>query len=333
MSTLQHEVLQLAQTHLTKVRRSGNDNIIAACPFHRKADGSMEQHPSFSMSLSKGLYFCFSCKAKGNLRTFLRDIGTPPIVVEKAYGTLLEELSKAAVPKAQNATNPDFLKQEGIPEDLLGLLDYCPVELLQAGFNKEVLKYFEVGYDEINTRITYPLRDLYGKLLGISGRALDPDDSPRYKIYTQEDFNRLPGDKIQAQQVSKRNILWNAHHVYPIAYFDKRPYTVIVEGFKACMWLHQAGITNVMAALGSHLSWEQQWILSRIGGTTYLMFDNDEAGIRGMYKSGRYLARFMPVKIVQFDAHQPDDIDPECLNEEALMTNAVDFYQWASGIS
>ncbi len=69
-------VQDLVSKYLTNVRPTGSDgNIVATCPLHRRPDGSPERHPSFTMSLHKGLWQCHSCKERGNLQRLLMLIG------------------------------------------------------------------------------------------------------------------------------------------------------------------------------------------------------------------------------------------------------------------
>ena len=178
------EVYGLARKYLRKVRRSGPYDVMAICPFHRKRDGSEERKPSFAMSLVKGVYFCHSCHAKGNLYTFLRDIGIGRITIETEYRFLLDEAAKN-IPQPPNPLKPGVYEVAPINEAVLGPLDYCPTELLEAGFSMQTLHHFEVGYDRWHLRMTFPLRDIKGALVGISGRAIK-DMEPRYKIYTTE---------------------------------------------------------------------------------------------------------------------------------------------------
>ena len=58
-------ILELARTRLQKVKKSGPENIMAICPFHRKSDGSEEHNGSFSMNKYNGLWYCHSCRCIG----------------------------------------------------------------------------------------------------------------------------------------------------------------------------------------------------------------------------------------------------------------------------
>jgi DNA primase len=324
------EVLKVAHNYLSKVKRSGPENVMAICPFHTGGGmGGMEQHPSFAMSLTKGLYFCHACGEKGNLLSFLRALGINRTEIEFRYRFIIDEAAKNLPPKP-DPLNPGVIDLNPIPEAVLGLLDYCPNDLVQNGFLETTLQRFDVGFDMQHMRVTFPFRDLKGNLMGISGRAVNDDAWPRYKVYTTE---YKIWDLPERPVIDKRAVLYNAQTVYPMVYFAPPGVEVVlVEGFKACMWIWQAGIKNVVALLGTYLSWEQQWILERMGGTVYLFLDNDEYGILGTRKAGEKLSKSLHVRVMQYpkrlvnEESQPDDCTPaEILQSKET---AMDYFQW-----
>lgn len=324
------EVYDLARRYLRKVRRSGPSDIMAICPFHRKADGSEERKPSFAMSLTKGVYFCHACHSRGNLYTFLRDLGIGRTVIETEYRFLIDE-ARNNLPPAPNPTKPPVYEIEPINEAVLGLLDYCPTELLDAGFSMQTLHHFEVGYDRWHLRMTFPLRDLKGQLVGISGRATEGME-PRYKIYTTEyETWELPA----VAEPDRRALLYHADKVFPSVYFTspKGQVVVVVEGFKACMWVWQAGIRNVVALMGTYLSWEHKWILEHLGAPVYLFLDNNSPGRSGTIQAADELSGSLPVyvvnypeRLVDYEEAQPDD----CTQEEVAegLNNAPAYLSW-----
>jgi DNA primase len=319
---LNTEIFALIEKHLTKVKQSGPENIMAVCPFHRRPDGSEEQTPSFTMSVTRGLYHCFSCHESGGLAKFLREMGVSRSRIDRDYKHLLEELEKYRSPPA----NPFRITPIAapLPLGLLGLFDYCPVDLLEDGFDEGLLAKLDIGFDKLHKRITYPLRDKQGQLVGISGRTTTLDNWPRYKLYDEE--YRAWG--LPARKTNKRSLVWNLHNVYPTVYFNHREVLVIVEGFKACMRLLQAGIRNTVALLGSYMSREQLWLIESLGAATILvMFDNDDAGWGGRIDVGRALARgHADVRIVEYETHQPSDLTTEEVHE--AIETAVDYRLW-----
>lgn len=327
---LTEEVRAIADTYLSKVKRSGPNDIMAVCPFHRKLDGSFESRPSFAMSLLTGLYFCHSCQEKGNLYTFLREVGVPRDQIENGYRVLIDQASRN-LPKPTDPTKPNVVSLSPIPAGLLGLLDFCPTALVEDGFEIDTLRRFEVGFDDVHKRITFPLRDLSGQLVGISGRDIY-NRWPKYKIYDEEYVvwglpPRIGWDK--------RTVLWNAHRVYPAAFLSNEPVEiVVVEGFKACMWAYQSGLHDTVALLGTYLSQEQQWILERMGATIYLFGDNNIPGWRGTVKTGMKLQRCLRVKVMEYPERLTDEEDaqPDSLTVEEMheaKRAALDFPIWS----
>lgn len=319
------EILNVANEHLRRVKKSGNEDIMALCPFHRKADGTDEKNPSFSMNIYSGLWYCHSCHARGNLFTFLRDVGLPRAEIEFRYKGILEEAAKYLPPKPDPLDPQAPVNAEPLPESFLGLFDYCPQLLLDEGYPEELLRKFDIGFDQVHQRITFPLRDRDGNLVGLSGRTV-LNASPRYKVYDWEykDFG-LPERKTE-----KRRLLWNGHNVLTALAFETDPsarFVVVNEGFKAVLRVAQADILNVTGILGSYLSSEQQWALERLECPIILMLDNNDAGIRGQIDAGCRLTKCVPhVFVAQYDANQPSDLTPALVHE--AISGAVPFHTW-----
>ena len=326
---ISNEIYSIAQTYLRKVRPSGPENVMAICPFHVKADGSPEQHPSFAMSLVNGLWFCHACQEKGNLYTFLTGVGLTREQIDLHHSLTIEGARKN-LPEAFDPAQPKVYTDSPIPESLLGVFDYCPLELLRDGFTEQTLQRFEVGFDMTHYRVTYPIRDLTGKLMAISGRTV-VNSWPKYKIYDKE----FPCWGIPAREMwDKKGALWNAHRVYPELFFQSQPETlVVVEGFKACMWVWQAGIKNVVALLGTYLSNEQRWIIERMGAPVYLFLDNNWPGIKGTRKCAEQLKNSTRLLVIEYpdrlrddEEAQPDNLTPEEIWEQK--SKAVNYFDW-----
>lgn len=333
---IEEEVFNIASRYLRKIRRGANAEISAACPFHRKVDGSEEKHASFTMNLSKGVYYCHTCHERGNMRTFLKNMGIGHAVLHAQYAPLIEALSRNQAVNFNPVQAKGIITESPLPESMLGLFDKCPLPMVDPEFrladddpvfDEVLLQKYDIGFDETHGRITFPLRDLFGNLMGISGRACDPAAWPRYKVYDEE---YRAWDMPARSQTKKSSILWNAHNVYPHVYKgSSKERVVIVEGFKACLWLLQAGIQNVIALAGSSLSDYHIWILERMGAQVLLMFDNDFAGQSGLMKAAPILARSLDVFIVNYEGRQPTNMT---LDEVRLSVdkNCEDYYLWVS---
>lgn len=317
---LHNEVRSVVDRYLSNVRSSGPTNVLATCPFHRHKDGSPERTPSFAMSLETGLFLCHSCKEKGNLRQFLLAVGVSRTTVDKQYGLLIDELTKLAPPKRIITQLPQNT-YEPLPESLLGLFDYLPLDLINKGFTESTLRAFDVGFDKANNRITFPLRDLRGRLVGISGRSV-VDSYNRFKIYDVE-YTQWG---LPIRKTSLFGLLWNVDRLYTELYFGTNQSIVVVEGYKACMWVHQKGIRNVVALCGSHLNEGQQWVLEHLGVPVYLMLDNDRAGRDGTKSAAKALGRSLPTYIVRYDGAQPDVLSEEEINK--AVSSAQESHLW-----
>lgn len=321
-------IREIADSYLRRVKPSGNENVMAICPFHSKADGTEERHPSFAMNIYSGLWYCHSCHSRGNLYTFLRDIGMPRSEIQLRYQGLIDEAEKYAPPRPEPMDPIDPTEgQEPLDESFLGLFDLCPNLLLEEGYDQELLRRFDVGFDVKHNRITFPLRDKAGKLIGISGRSVLPNAKPRYKVYDWEykDFN------LPERRTDKRAILWNVHNIYTQFHFETDPgqrFVVVNEGFKAVMRVAQAGIPQVVGLLGSYMSNEQQWMLERLGCPILLMLDNNQAGQLGQRDAAKRLVKTCPrVYIVEYDADQPSDLDPSLI--PGALLRAQPYATWA----
>jgi DNA primase len=315
------EVYKIAQKYLHKVKKSGPDNIMALCPFHGN-----KNTPSFTMSLSKGLYYCFSCHERGNLMMFLRNVGVNRLMMETQYKYVLEDLSKHYQQEQKKRSRPLSLpptQNEILPEWLLGHFDMCPTALIEEDyFDEQMLADLDIGFDPKHMRITYPLRNIEGHLVGISGRTV-VDDSPKYKVYDWEfrDF------ELEVHKTYKSHLLWNGDRIYPQAFFSTDKFSIIVvEGFKACMRWLQAGVKNVVAILGSYLSDEQKRLLERMASSVYFMLDQNEAGLSGTVLAGMRVG--VPTYVIPYpdEREQPSDLLPE----ELLLafSSATDFHRW-----
>ena len=138
---------------------------------------------------------------------------------------------------------------------------------------------------------------------------------------------------------NKRTVLWNMHDVYPT--FLKAParvasydYIIVVEGFKAAMWLWQARYRNVVALLGSYLSWEHEWLLTSLGCPVYLFLDNNDAGREGQADAGKRLSRSIPVvkmvrypeRLINVEKAQPDSLVVKELKDQ--IDGAPSYLEW-----
>lgn len=345
-------VIALLERHmgLGRYKFSGESNISLKCPFHK---GGQEHGASFSVNVDQGLFQCFTCKVAGTIPHLLRLLGVPPSEIDaetKDLRVLLDARRHELDHKRRREWLHNNPLKTAVPlrESMLKAYEWCPTRLTEKGFDSRVLQYMEVGVDIHNKRITYPVRDIYGTLAGIVGGATYDGQVPKYKVYEGKRKdprgNVIPSDfgtwfdedpQYRDYVFHNHEYLWGFDRVYPRLFFGKEVETlIIVEGFKACLWLLQHGYWNTVALMGSAMSLRQSQLLGRLHANVVLFLDNNEAGIEGTKKVGRELDKKMPgVKVATYPSAADTDAQPDNFNEEQLrqiLSDASSYPKWMS---
>lgn len=322
---MQEPILEIVEPWVKGLKRSGSDNATGLCPFHD------DSSPSFSIHIYSGLWLCYACGLGGRLEKFLRLVGKSRPEVEKMLAPYKEAIeahhrSHAIEEKARHRT--DHFKGDSIlPEDLLGAYDYCPNYMTARGFDPKILQAYDVGYDQVADRVTFPIRDLYGNLVGISGRSVT-GESPRYRVYKRGyrsmgkkvvgDFGPNFDDDYPTYDIKKGRFLWNASEAIPLVLGSDLP-LIIVEGFKACLWMIQCGFPNTVALMTSRMSRDQAAIIQRVGNDIILFLDNNEAGFEGTKRIAEELIKTnLNTRVAVYPpyawAEQPDDLSCKAIH-------------------
>jgi DNA primase len=307
--------------------------VSAACPFHK---GGQERRPSFWINRYDGKWGCFTCHVGGDsLRSLLENLKVRSTKIDTILQQAEEEEKKtASLRKAKNKkkARADFKGESILPFEMLGLYDYTPLELIEAGFDEEVLKRFWVGYDTKLDRITYPIFDLYGNLVGVSGRQ-PSGHVPKYKVYQgwhEVEGKRYPGElgemfpKYSSDGI--KNHLWGAHLFFEKLYHSPEDgYVILVEGYKAGLWMIQLGWEYTGVLMGSYISPKQKQIVRRLGVPIFVFTDNDPPGRLASRKISEDLAKTCPVVYEceypeGYEGASPDDLKDPTLVEWALQT-------------
>lgn len=272
-----------------RIDRVHDERIAVFCPFHKEG---RERRSSMSLYTQSGRVVCFTCGYRAPIRRFLSDLG-----MDREEAETLERSVRRSAP----AERPRTRFPDGYPllEGWLGTFQrYIPRALLDAGFTDETLNRFEIGWDAERARVIYPVRDERGALVALVGGRTSEDDYPKYKLYDHE-------VGMEAQDVrGHRRHLWGMH-LLPAGV----PY-VVTEGYKACMWVAQAGYPAV-ATQGTGFTREQVNTMVRRFSPVHVMFDQDEAGVEAGRRLHEQLLREMGprARIVRYpraDALQPD---------------------------
>lgn len=324
---------QIAEEYLNRVKFKENF-VAAACPFHK---GGQERHPSFWINRETGEWGCFTCNAHGSsLKYLLKEMGEGSKKIQAEIEEAEKDSAKTAKlvkAKRRKKARAEFRGVHVLPEALLGVFDFAPDALLEQGFEEETLMSHDVGWDRRNNRITFPVRDLFGTLVGVSGRSTVPGDNPKYLFYNgrrvingKENLGELGEWYSHYSNESVRDHLWGLHTFYEDLFNKNDGQIILVEGFKAGMWLRQLGWTTTAAIMGTKMSLTQERIVRRLGAEVFLFADNNDPGHEAAYHWGQRLAASsFPVRRVHYpdycdETAQPDDLSDEEI-EEVLSTS------------
>lgn len=326
---------EIAEQHLKRVRIK-DDFISAACPFHKEG---RESRPSFWVNRQIGNWGCFTCgEHGGGLKWLLKRLGVNSARIEAQLDEAERQAKQSievAKSKARRKARKPFTGEHILPDALLGVFDFMPLDLVDSGFDKEVLQGHDIGYDKRNNRITFPIRDLFGNLVGISGRATMIGEEPKYLIYSgrrviegKEVLGELGEWYPDYTNDGVRDHLWRLDKCYERLMTNEggQEQLIIVEGYKAALWLVQNGWTNTVALMGARMSPNQERIVRSLGVQTFVLLDNNRPGREGSVRICQKLAvSTFPVYEVSYpsdcdETAQPDDLIVEEL--EAALGNS-----------
>lgn len=237
-------------------------NVWACCPYHE------ENTPSFRMH-EDGYFYCFGCKTGGSIFKFLYDqVGLNFKNAAKWLAKFKIEFDPGAIKQLTEYDKAHAPPDEGILRDsILGQYAYCPQYMLDRGFRREVLRDFEIGYNFQKQCVTIPLRDVEGRLVGVSERATDPDARHRYihpSVYSQ--------------------------HLYLLNRYKREEALPVFEGQLKSLWAWQQHGTPSISPMSSTITHDQARVISTLDPWLILFFDGDEAGVKGTLVAVKTLA-------------------------------------------
>ena len=284
-----------------RLRKSGR-NFTGLCPFHN------EKTPSFSVSQEKQIYKCFGCGEAGNVISFVMKEKNLPFIEAVKYLA-----NRANIPlemnngeKSQSSKKKDLLYRinvEAAKFFFSNLMNNQNAKeyFLNRGIKEETIKKFGLGYandswnslmfylrkkgindtlleeaglisvnkekgrkyDRFRNRVMFPVFDYQGKVIGFGGRVLD-DSKPKY-LNSPETLVFQKGTNLYGLNFALKHNM-------------SERYFVIVEGYMDLISLHQYGITNVVASLGTALTINQARLLKRYADKVIISYDADMAG-------------------------------------------------------
>ena len=301
------DIVELVSQYL-QLKRSGA-SYKACCPFHD------EKTPSFHVSPARQMYNCFGCGERGGVFDFVMamervEFKDALAILAGQAGVVLE----AFKPSGQGGTGGESGKA-----DLYSLHDWaasfyvralstpeaagCREYLKSRGFSSEIIREFGVGYapggwsalisaareagftneqlvrgglalkregrdgiyDRFRERLTFTIRDALGRPVGFGARTLDGSE-PKYL------------NSPETPLFSKGKL------VYGIEKLKGHPRTdpvLVMEGYTDVVMAAQMEVKGAVATLGTALTSQQARLLHRYTNQVVLVYDGDEAGLRG----------------------------------------------------
>ncbi len=303
-------------SEVVMLKKTGK-NYLGLCPFHS------EKTPSFTVSPGKQIFHCFGCGIGGNVFTFImkqNGISFPEAAkaLSTRYGIEIPSQAMSSEQRkrfderesllAVNRQAMDFFSQD-LRDSVSG--KKAMAYLIKRGMTKEIIDRFHLGYspeawdklanyfsnkkvsqglieksgliikkknkagyyDRFRGRIIFPIFDVATQVVGFGGRVLD-DSMPKYL------------NSPETPLYNKSRLLYGLHMAKGKCRESESVY--VVEGYFDLLALHQHGIQNSVATLGTSLTPEHVRILKGFvgkSGRIILVYDSDIAGIKAARRS------------------------------------------------
>ena len=328
-----NDIVDVISQYVT-LKRKGR-NFFGICPFHN------EKSPSFSVSPDKQIFHCFGCGVGGNVFHFISKIEninfveSIQLLAERAHIELPKSSSvederlanlkakiyqvnqEAAQFYHENLYKPsskiaqEYIKKRKLDNNTLKsfLIGYAGDNnelfnfLKSKGFGPEemiassLIGKTESGrfYDKFKHRLMFPIQDIRNKVIAFGGRVLD-DSKPKY-INSPENIVYSKGRNLFGLNVAKSKQSGVLKRI------------LIVEGYMDVISLHQRGITNVVASLGTALTDAQGRLLRKNSEQVILGYDADGAGQTAIVRGMEILKNMgVDIRVLQISgAKDPDE--------------------------
>lgn len=330
------------------LKRAGVD-FRGPCPFHQGT------HRNFSVSTRKRMYYCFVCHESGDVFTFVQKrLGLDwPDAVRLIAGKLGIELHET---RSRNEEGPDprspiweanaaaaqyfqrvlweddlgrpareYLAQRSVDRALAEKfgLGYAPREIglmraHLATLGIDDARQFEAGLlsrrseeeelrPRFRQRLIFPILDLGGRHVGFGGRLIGPGE-PKYL------------NSPESPVYSKGQLLYHLNEARLAARREERLF--VVEGYFDVLRLVGAGVSAVVAPLGTALTEAQAQLIKRYTSQVFLLYDSDKAGLKATFRAGDVLlAQGVSVRVVSL----PTGEDPDTF----MLANGRDAFEKA----
>ncbi|MBW6513263.1 MAG: DNA primase [Candidatus Syntrophosphaera sp.] len=323
------------------------------CPFHN------DTNPSLNVSQSKQIYKCFACGKAGNVFSFVQDY-------EKI--TFFEALKKLAQRVGITIPDSDRTKTVSTKRDQLLQIyvtarDFFAANLFEHGkqvldylnersLSPETAKTLELGYalngekallnhllkeghsvsllkesglfgnysgnlvDFFRNRLMFPIHNNIGEVIAFGGRILDPESKLGKYVNSSGTELYTKGKELYGLFKTKYEI-------------SKAGSALVCEGYFDFLRLYEGGFLNSVASLGTALTEDQIYLLSRYAKKVYMLYDGDSAGIASALRGALMcLSKGLEALIIELpNKHDPDSFllteGPDALRERIEAAKGV----------
>ena len=295
---------------------------------------SKERTPSFAVNQAKNIFKCFSSGKGGNCATFLIEVEGYSFIeaiehLSKKYGIAIPEVEQEKneneevvyrclsmannhfVSNKKDAKFIEFITNRGLTTEIanefqLGL----SLDTWDALKNFLTLSHFEentaieVGllnsskgrvYDTYRNRVMFPIHSSLGRIVGFGGRCIEGNEAKYINSKQTSVFDK--GENLYGIYQAKNAI-------------RKEGFAYLTEGFMDVVSMHQYGIKNTVATLGTSLTAGQAKLIRRFTTHVVLIYDGDAPGIKAANKAiDILLSEGLTVDIIVL----PNNEDPDSI--------------------
>ena len=321
------------------LKKAGKD-YKACCPFHN------EKTPSFTVAPDKQIFHCFGCGESGSAIDFVMKHDHLDFV--GAIETIANESGLQVV--YEKSRDPKYSKTQEYFEIMKKVSDFYSLQIRskkyqpiisayekKRGLSGDVAKRFEIGYstpdwstlydhykddegsieklvemgllvkkekqegfyDRFRGRLMFPIHNFKGQVIAFGGRSIDEDNQPKYL------------NSPETPLFSKSKELYGLFHARK--YSRSVEHIIVVEGYMDVVSLHQHGVTNAVASLGTATTPQHIDILSKTSNNIVFCFDGDNAGKNAAWKALNIaLPKIKAGLIIKF-MFLPDGEDPDSI--------------------
>ncbi len=326
-----------------KLQKKGS-SYFGLCPFHN------EKSPSFSVSRSKQMYYCFGCGAGGNVITFIMEYENYSFVeavkmLAERVGVEVPEVEYSKEAKERADLKATILEVNKLAAKYFyaqlkaeqGKVAYT--YLTKRGLSEETITAFGLGYSNKYSDDLYKYLKMKGykdEMLARAGLISINEKNGVYdKFWNRVMFpimdvnnrvigfgGRVMGDgKPKYLNSPETEVFDKSRNLYGLnrARTSRKSYFLICEGYMDVIALHQAGFTNAVASLGTALTTGHASLIKRYVNEVYLTYDSDEAGTKAALRAIPILKEAgITAKIIRMDPYKDPDEFIKNLGAEAF---------------